>query len=119
MCDMSSRRQTEEARGGLHPVAAGMALALAVAGVLAAGAWGLAAQRGHGDHDEAAEHAGHGAAAQAITIPGGLVTVDRAGNVDLSMPMQGPGMSMPPDSGIPNVPKGYRLIDVDVTLRAL
>jgi hypothetical protein len=65
--------------------------------MLAAGAWGLAADRGHAGHD-AAEPAGHAAAghtghaaADAIAFPGGLVTVDRVGNVDLSMPCRGRG----------------------------
>ncbi len=122
---MSDRRERDGTPGGLHPLLGGTALFLAVAGVLAAGAWGLAAPRAYADLGAGAQHAGHSGHGQSaggvesITFPGGRVKVDRAINVDLSMPMQGPGMSMPMGPGVPEVPKGYRLVDVEVTLQAL
>lgn len=119
---MSERQAKNETRGNVHPLVGGMALVAAIVGVVAVGAWGLAAPRGHEDLDTAAEHSVHGqsaGAAESITFPGGRVTVDRVIDVDLSMPMQGPGMSMPMGSGVPQVPKGYRLIDVEISLRAL
>jgi hypothetical protein len=95
--------------GGSPSRAARAALGLLVIVVLTAGVWGVTAPRAH-------EHASTGAG-EAVPFPGGLVTVDRVNDVDLSMPMTGPGMAMQ-SQGVPSIPEGSRRFEVDVTIRA-
>jgi hypothetical protein len=83
-------------------------LAPAVAFVVAAGVWGLTTTRDHGP-------AGIG---EAVAFEGGSFVVERVTDVDLSHPMAGPGMQMNMGAGVPEIPEGFRHIDVDVTVTA-
>jgi len=92
------------------------ALAGLVSAVLVAGWWGITADRG--SHEEQSAAIG-----EAVAIPGGLVRVDRATyEASMSMATSGPGMSMPmssaPGTALPEPKKGYRRLNVDVTLYA-
>jgi hypothetical protein len=88
-------------------------LALAVTAAVGVGIWGLAASRGAGQPRPAA-------IGDKVRIPGGLVRVVRAQDVEYKLlPMTGPGMNMATShGGMPKIPKGYRRIAVEMLLYA-
>jgi hypothetical protein len=85
------------------------AVVLGLVVVVALGIWGLLAPRDSG-------HDGHPRPGQAVSFEGGSVVVDSVYDVDLSAPMAGPAMKMGPSSGVPEIPKGFRWVSVDLTL---
>ena len=79
--------------------------------VVAAGVWGLLAPRAAGDH-------AHGSAeGDQVAFEGGMVSIQAVRDVDLSLPMTGPGMQMGPTSGVPDIPDGYRWVDLEVRVQ--
>ena len=85
-----------------------VACLVAVVGV---GIWGLLAPREAGDH---AHGSGEG---DQVTFDGGTVSIQDVRDVDLSLPMTGPGMQMGPTSGVPDIPEGYRWVDLEVRVQ--
>lgn len=55
---------------------------------------------------------------QRVAVPGGQLVVASVVDVDLSAPMSGPGMAMQGSAGVPEIPEGFRQIDVVVTIAA-
>jgi hypothetical protein len=91
------------------------ATALVLAAVIGLGAWGVTAPRG--EHDQTA------AVGENVSIPGGLARVDVVREESMGkMAMSGPGMSMPmtsaPGTAVPDPPKGFHRVSVDLTLVA-
>lgn len=91
------------------------ATALVVAAVIAVGIWGVSAPRG--EHDPTA------AVGENVSIPGGVARVDLVRQESMKkMAMSGPGMAMPmtsaPGTSLPDPPKGFSRVSVDLTLAA-
>jgi hypothetical protein len=88
-------------------------IALAVAGTIAVGIWGLAAPRG-------AHRPVPAAIGDTVRVPGGLIRVVRVNDVSYDMlPMTGPGMNMSAaHGGMPKISDGYRRFSVELLLYA-
>lgn len=79
--------------------------------VIAVGMWGVLASRGD-------EHSSQPGIGDVVSLSDGKLRVERAFDVDISMPMTGPGMAMAKGRNVPQIPPGMRRFDVDVTLMA-
>ena len=115
MGETRARTLAGKDRGGGSAKESGRGIVVLVIGAIAAtvafGVWGLLAPRAEGDH---VHTSGVGVP---VDFEGGTLTVQAVRDVDLSLPMTGPGMQMGPTSGVPDIPDGYRWVDVEVTVR--
>jgi hypothetical protein len=100
-----AERSTEARPAAVWAVLAGLLLVVALAGV-----WAV---RTHPAGAPAAASLG-----QRVAVPGGHLVVASVVDVDLSAPMSGPGMAMQGSAGVPDIPEGFRQVDVVVTLAA-
>lgn len=86
-------------------------VAVCLMAVIGAGIWGLLAPR------DATDHVHGSVEGDDVSFEGGMVSIQAVRDVDLSLPMTGPGMQMGPTSGVPDIPDGYRWVDLEVRVQ--